>query len=267
MMERVERSILQCRGITVNFGGVRALNSVDFSVDTGTITAIIGPNGAGKTTLLNVVSGLVNADAGTVHLLEKNITYSPPYRRARAGAVRTFQNLEIFHNMSVLENVMTGCHRRIQYSVVDSLLKTPRYWREEKLCYQYAEQDLEFVGLMGKKDMPAGELPFGSQRLLELARAVASNPKLILLDEPAAGLNIRETGSLGNLIRKIRDERGVTVVLVEHDVDLVMRISDSVTVLNFGEVIARGKPSEIQKNMHVIAAYLGEDDTVENAGC
>lgn len=258
---QAKNDLLNCRGLVVNFGGVQALRNVDFSVEPGSITAIIGPNGAGKTTLLNVVSGLVNADAGTVHFRDKDITRIPPHRRARAGAVRTFQNLEIFYNMSVLENVMTGCHRRLTYSVFDSLLKTPRYWREEKLCYQYAERELEFVDLMDKKDMPAAELPFGSQRLLELARAVASEPALLLLDEPAAGLNIRETGNLGKLIRRIRDERGITVVLVEHDMDLVMRISDSIMVLNFGEVIARDVPLKIQKNPQVIAAYLGEDET------
>ncbi|MBI4634578.1 MAG: ABC transporter ATP-binding protein [Deltaproteobacteria bacterium] len=259
-MQQARNDILSCRGLVVNFGGVQALRSVDFAVETGSITALIGPNGAGKTTLLNVVSGLVNADQGTVKFREQDITSLPPHKRAVSGVVRTFQNLEIFYNMSVLENVMTGCHRRIRYSVVDSLLKTPRYWGGEKRCYRYAERELEFVNLMDKKDTPATELPFGSQRLLELARAVASEPTLLLLDEPAAGLNIRETGNLGKLIRRIRDERGITVVLVEHDMDLVMRISDSVTVLNFGEVIAQDVPLEIQKNPQVIAAYLGEDE-------
>ena len=259
-MQQAGSDILMCRGLTVRFGGVHALSGVDFSVESGSITALIGPNGAGKTTLLNVVSGLVEADEGTVSFMGRDITSFPPYKRGLAGAVRTFQNLEIFHNMSVLENVMTGCHRRVHYSVIDSLLKTPRYWREEKLCLKYAESNLEFVGLADKKDMPAGELPFGVQRLLELARAVAAEPELLLLDEPAAGLNIRETGNLGKLIRRIRDERGITVVLVEHDMDLVMRISDTVTVLNFGEVIARGRPLEIQKNPGVISAYLGEED-------
>lgn len=260
MMQQARNDLLNCRGLVVNFGGVQALRNVDFAVETGSITAIIGPNGAGKTTLLNVVSGLVNANQGTVKFREQDITSLPPHKRAVSGVVRTFQNLEIFYNMSVLENVMTGCHRRIRYSVVDSLLKTPRYWGGEKLCYRYAERELEFVNLMDKKDTPAAELPFGSQRLLELARAVASEPTLLLLDEPAAGLNIRETGNLGKLIRRIRDERGITVVLVEHDMDLVMRISDSVTVLNFGEVIAQDVPLEIQKNPQVIAAYLGEDE-------
>jgi branched-chain amino acid transport system ATP-binding protein len=258
-MQPVENEILGCRALVVRFGGVTALNGVDFSVSRGSITALIGPNGAGKTTLLNVVSGLVTASSGAVHFLDEDITRWLPHKRGMAGAVRTFQNLEIFHNMSVIENVMTGCHRRTQYSVFDAFLKTPRYWKEEKLCLEYGERELAFVGLLDKKDMPARELPFGSQRLLELARAVASEPALLLLDEPAAGLNIRETGNLGRLIKRIRDERGITVVLVEHDMDLVMRVSDTITVLNFGEVIAREKPLAIQKNPAVIAAYLGDD--------
>jgi len=259
---QAENNILHCRGVEVTFGGVKALNKVDFSVALGSITAIIGPNGAGKTTLLNVVSGLVKANAGTVAFQGLDVSRFSPYRRAKAGSVRSFQNLEIFHNMSVLENVMTGCHRRIRYSVLDALLKTPSYWRDEQRCRQYAEKELEFVGLIDKKDMPASELPFGSQRLLELARAVASEPQLLLLDEPAAGLNIRETARLGDLIKKIRDEKGITVALVEHDMDLVMRISDTIMVLNFGEVIAQGSPLAIQKNPQVIAAYLGEDDSI-----
>jgi branched-chain amino acid transport system ATP-binding protein len=264
-MSQRNGSILECRKLLVKFGGVHALNGVDFTVEEGSITALIGPNGAGKTTLLNVVSGLVATNGGEVCFLGNDITAWPSHRRGAAGAVRTFQNLEIFNNMTVIENVMTGCHRHVQYSMLDSLLKTPRYWRGEKLCREQAERELEFVGLLDKKDISAGELPFGNQRLLELARAVALQPELLLLDEPAAGLNIRETVNLGNLIRRIRDERRITVALVEHDMDLVMRISDTVTVLNFGEVIALGRPLEIQKNPDVITAYLGEEDKDRDA--
>ena len=258
-MQQENDIILNCRDLVVSFGGVNALNGVDFSVSRGSIAAIIGPNGAGKTTLLNVVSGLVQANKGDVEFSGQLITSWPAHRRGRAGVVRTFQNLEIFSNMSVTENVMTGCHSHVHYSVVDALLKTPRYWKGEKLFREYGERELEFVGLLDQKEVPAGELPFGSQRLLELARAVSSQPELLLLDEPAAGLNIRETGNLGRLIRRIRDERGITIVLVEHDMDLVMRISDMVTVLNFGDVIARDKPLAIQKDAQVIAAYLGDN--------
>ncbi len=253
-------AVLECGGIGVRFGGVTALNNVTFRALKGEITAIIGPNGAGKTTLLNVISGLISQDEGRITFHGADITAIRPHERGRRGIVRTFQNLEIFSNMTVLENVMTGCHRRVDYSVIDSLLKTPRFWRNERLCREYAENRLEFVGLTDKKDMPAEELPFGNQRLLELARALGADPELILLDEPAAGLNIRETRSLGAIIERIRGELGISIILVEHDMDLVMRISDRITVLNFGEVIAEGTPMTIQKNPDVIAAYLGEEE-------
>jgi len=255
----VPEKVLSCADVMVHFGGVKALNGVNLEVPKGSITAIIGPNGAGKTTLLNAISGLVGTNSGRVEFLGKDITEAPPHRRGRSGVVRTFQNLEIFSNMSVLENVMTGAHRRIRYSVFDSVFKTPRYWSGERACSDYALEKLAFVGLTDKVHLPAAELPFGNQRLLELARALAADPELLLLDEPAAGLNIRETRELGNIIERINQELGITVVLVEHDMDLVMRISHRITVINFGEVIAEGTPLEIQKNPDVIMAYLGED--------
>jgi len=261
-MRGSEEDILKCERISVRFGGVQALNGVDFSVRRGSTTAIIGPNGAGKTTLLNVISGLVEADGGKIEFDGSDITNVPPHGRGRAGVVRTFQNLEIFTNMSVLENVMTGCHRLVNYSVFDSLCKTPGFWKRERACREDAERELAFVGLTDASDMLAGDLPFGSQRLLELARAIAARPKVILFDEPAAGLNMRETRNLGGIVKKIGDERGATIVLVEHDMDLVMRISDAITVLNIGEVIAEGTPLEVQKNPEVIAAYLGIEETV-----
>ncbi|HXX56612.1 MAG TPA: ABC transporter ATP-binding protein [Thermodesulfovibrionales bacterium] len=259
-MSGSEGEILKCEKVAVRFGGVQALNGVNFSVRRGSITAIIGPNGAGKTTLLNVISGLVNADDGMIEFDGSHITRMPPHERGRAGLVRTFQNLEIFTNMSVLENVMTGCHRLVNYSILDSLGRTPKYWKGERACREHAERELGFVGLTDAGDMMAHELPFGSQRLLELARAISSEPRLLLLDEPAAGLNMRETRNLGAIIKRIGEERGITIVLVEHDMDLVMRISDRITVLNFGEVIAEGAPLEIQKNPDVIAAYLGVEE-------
>jgi branched-chain amino acid transport system ATP-binding protein len=251
--------VLECSGIKVHFGGVKALNGVDLAVSSDSIAAVIGPNGAGKTTLLNAISGLVGTHAGRVVFKGDDITGSPPHRRGRSGVVRTFQNLEIFSNMTVLENVMTGAHRRVRYSVLDSVLKSPRFWTGERECTEYAMEKLRFVGLTDKAHMPAVELPFGSQRLLELARALAAEPELLLLDEPAAGLNIRETRELGNIIERINRELGIAVVLVEHDMDLVMRISHRITVINFGEVIAEGSPLEIQKDQAVIMAYLGED--------
>ncbi len=255
--------LLDCRDVVVRFGGVYALNHVDFSAPKGEISAIIGPNGAGKTTLLNAITGLVPMQQGDISLAGREITKAPTWKRGKAGVVRTFQNLEIFTNMSVLENVMTGAHRNIRYNMLDALFKTPRYHRAERLCREDARERLAFVGLEGKEDAVAADMAFGNQRLLELARALAAKPDLLLLDEPAAGLNMKETRTLGKLIRRIKDELDISIVLVEHDMDLIMGISDSVTVLQFGQLLAKGTPSEIQRNPEVIAAYLGEDDEEE----
>ncbi len=215
--------MLQCQGIVVRFGGVYALNGVDFQAPTGEISAIIGPNGAGKTTLLNVVTGLVPMQQGRVQLKDTDISKTPTASRGKAGVVRTFQNLEIFSNMSVLENVMTGAHRLLRYNPLHALFKTPRYFREERKARELAAEKLAFVGLEGFADSPAADLPFGRQRLLELARALAAQPELLLLDEPAAGLNMKETRTLGKLIRRIRDELAITIALVEHDMDLALQ--------------------------------------------
>ncbi|TVQ97193.1 MAG: ABC transporter ATP-binding protein [Desulfovibrionales bacterium] len=236
-----------------------ALTDVDFDVREGTITALIGPNGAGKTTLLNVVSGMVTSTEGAVHLLGQDMTRSPAWKRAQAGAVRTFQNLEVFTTMNVLENVMTGVHRVVRYGALSALFKTPAFFQGERRCRELAEEKLAFVGLKGDWNLPAGELPYGRQRLLELARALAAQPRILLLDEPAAGLNTAETRTLAGLIRRVRDELGITVAIVEHDMDLIMGVSDAITVLHFGKVIASGTPAEIQKNPEVVAAYLGEE--------
>jgi len=254
------QTLLSCRGVSVRFGGVTALDHVDFLAPKGDITSIIGPNGAGKTTLLNAVTGLVGTSGGAIEFAGKDIAALPPFRRGLAGVVRTFQNLEIFSNMSVLENVMTGCHRHVRYSMLDCLFKTPRYRKEEKRCRDVAEEKLDFMGLAEKKRLPATDLPFGSQRLLELARALAAEPELLLLDEPAAGLNMKETRNLSQIIRRITNELKITIVLVEHDMDLVMHISDRVMVLNYGRTIAEGTPKEVQKNPDVVTAYLGEDE-------
>ncbi|MCE5194070.1 MAG: ABC transporter ATP-binding protein [Nitrospiraceae bacterium] len=253
-------NILDCKNISVRFGGVQALNNIDFSAREKNITAIIGPNGAGKTTLLNVISGFIKPDKGLIEFTGNDITCIPSHDRGKKGIARTFQNVEIFSNMSLLENVMTGYHSKVKYSVFDTILRTPRYWKHEASCIKNAESELEFIGMLEEKDMSADELSFGKQRLLEIARAIASKPILLLLDEPAAGLNIRETHHLGEMIKQIRDRYNITIVLVEHDMDLVMRISDRITALNFGEVIAEGTPIEIQKNQDVITAYLGVDE-------
>ena len=253
-------ALLDVTAATVRFGGIHALTEADFTIAPGTVTALIGPNGAGKTTLLNAITGMVPLTSGAVLLDGTDISGLPPHKRAGAGVVRTFQNLEVFTSMSVLENVMAGRHALTRYSVAASLLRTPGFRRAERECREAALDCLEFVGLADLAHAPAGDLPYGKQRLLEMARALAAAPKLLLLDEPAAGLNSKETAELGHLIRAIRDRRGVAVGLVEHDMDLVMSVSDFVTVLHFGHPLAAGTPEAIQANPEVIKAYLGEDD-------
>ena len=252
--------LLNCRAVTVRFGGVTALDDVDFAARLGRVTSIIGPNGAGKTTLLSAITGMVEAQSGDIGLSGRDISDLPTHGRGAAGVVRTFQNLEVFSNMSVLENVMTGCHRHVRYSALDSLLRTPRFRREEARCVRHALDRLEFVGLGHQARARADALAFGEQRAMELARALAADPVLLLMDEPAAGLNMKETRNLGRLIARIRDELGMAVVLVEHDMDLVMGVSDEIMVLNHGQVIAVGSPLEVQKNPDVVRAYLGEDE-------
>ncbi len=249
--------MLRLQGITKVFGGLIALEEVSFSVEDGTITGIIGPNGAGKTTLFNIVSGIYPQNSGNVYLGGKNISRFAPEKLARLGLVRTFQNVELFGQMTVLENVMVGLHTKSKSGILSCAFKLPGHIREEKYIRERGLQWLEFTGMVELAEVTAGNLPFGKGRLLEIARALALEPRMILMDEPAAGLNSHETIGLAALIRRIR-ESGVTVVLVEHDMDLVMDVCDAVVVLNLGRKLAEGTPREIQENMAVITAYLGE---------
>ena len=249
--------MLRLEGITKVFGGLIALEEVSFSVEDGTITGIIGPNGAGKTTLFNIVSGIYPQNSGNVYLGGKNISRFVPEKLARLGLVRTFQNVELFGQMTVLENVMVGLHTKSKSGILSCAFKLPGHIREEKYIRERGLQWLEFTGMVELSEVTAGNLPFGKGRLLEIARALALEPRMILMDEPAAGLNSHETIGLAALIRRIR-ESGVTVVLVEHDMDLVMDVCDAVVVLNLGRKLAEGTPREIQENTAVITAYLGE---------
>jgi len=250
--------MLEVCGITQVFGGVTALEDVSFKVEKGSITGVIGPNGAGKTTLFNIISGIYTQTDGTVVLEERDVSGLPPERLAPRGMVRTFQNIELFNGMTVLENVMVGMHTRSSSGLLACSLKMPWALREESRIREQAMSRLEFSGIADLAQVTSGNLPFGKGRLLEIARALAVEPRIILMDEPAAGLNSQETLGLARLIRKIRD-MGITVVLVEHDMELVMDICDRIVVLNLGKKLAEGTPREIQENPEVVAAYLGEE--------
>lgn len=250
--------MLRGDGITKSFGGLAALEDVSFSIRKDEITGIIGPNGAGKTTLFNIVTGLYAQTSGHVLLNGSDISGFPPEKLARLGLVRTFQNIELFGQMTVLENIMVGLHTRSRSGIISCAFKLPGHLKEERKIRAKAKEWLEFCGMSELSDVKAGNLPFGKGRLLEIARAMALEPRIILMDEPAAGLNSRETVHLAGLIRKIR-ESGVTVVLVEHDMELIMDICDSIIVLNLGRKLAEGTPREIQENPAVVAAYLGSE--------
>ncbi len=250
--------ILEVMGLRKEFGGITALAGVDFKVDNHQIKAIIGPNGAGKTTLFNVISGLYYPTSGIIKFRNSKINGLKPYLIAKKGICRTFQSVQIFENMSVLENAMIGRHCRTKSEFLSTAIKLRRARNEEREIHVFAQEMLAFVGLETKASGSTSNLNIREQRLLEFARALATEPELLLLDEPASGLSIHETKSVAELICRIRDN-GITILLVEHDMSVVMEISDEVIVLNSGEVLAEGTPQEIQNNEEVIAAYLGEE--------
>lgn len=249
--------ILEIRNLTKKFGGLAAVNDVSFNVPENGIVGLIGPNGAGKTTIFNLVTGVYSITSGSVLFNGTGIAGLPPYRIADLGITRTFQNIRLFKNLTVFENVLTACHMSAKYSLVESILRLPRFRREEKELYAKAESLLEIMGLTARRDLVANNLPYGMQRRLEIVRAMALDPKLILLDEPAAGMNPDETEQLMKLIGRLRDEFKITVLVIEHHMDLIMGICDRIIVLNFGIKLAEGTAHEVANDEKVIEAYLG----------
>ncbi len=251
--------IMQIKNLDKYFGGLHAVDTVSFDVKPGGIKAVIGPNGAGKTTMFNMLSGSSTASSGEVFFKGKKISGMKPHQIAETGLLRTFQNLKLCKHMSVLDNVLLGHHRLSKSGFISGMISSKKSRLEEKKAVEKIMPILEWLNLIEIKDTEVGNLSFGNQRAVELARALASDPEMLLLDEPAAGLNMHETEDLSGRINAIRDQ-GKTILLVEHDMSLVMDISDEIVVLNFGRKIAEGDPSSIQKNEDVIRIYLGGDD-------
>ncbi len=256
-------AILSVEHISMIFGGLTAVSDFSLELQEGSLVGLIGPNGAGKTTVFNIISGSLKPTAGRLIFLGKEITALKPNAITRRGIARTFQNIRLFQDLTVVENVMISYHSRLRSSFIGAVLRTPLYSREEKEMHEGALTLLKRVHLEGLAHLQAGALPYGQQRRLEIARALATNPKILLLDEPAAGMNPQETQALMNFILEVKNDFGLTVLLIEHDMRVVMGICQWIKVLDYGVMIAEGTPLEIQKNPRVIAAYLGEEGSGE----
>ncbi|MCC5986302.1 MAG: ABC transporter ATP-binding protein [Pararhodobacter sp.] len=258
---RAARNLMEVRGVSLRFGGIQALDSVDLDVAEGSITAIIGPNGAGKSSLYNVISGMYRPAAGTVTFDGRDITRVPAHKRAGLGIARSFQNIALFRGLTVVDNIKLGAHSRLNTGLMSALLFRGRAAAEEEQLRREIEREvIEFLEIDHIRDMPVSALSYGLQKRVELARALALRPKIIMLDEPVAGMNREETEDIARFILDMKEELGITVLLIEHDLSMVMDISDHVAVLNFGKLVANGTPHEMQNHPKVIEAYIGKTD-------
>ena len=257
-MAEEKTPVLEVRGLGIDFGGLTAVNELDLTIYNEEIYGLIGPNGAGKTTVFNMLTKVYQPSRGTIKLCGQDMAKLNPVQANKAGVARTFQNIRLFSNLSVLDNVKIGLGNSIHYGILTSLIHTPKYFKAEKDADKEALELLKIFELDDQADTMAGNLPYGAQRRLEIARAMATHPKLLLLDEPAAGMNPQETEDLMRMIRTVRDHFHISILLIEHDMQLVMGICERITVLNYGMLLAEGTPKEIQNNPEVIKAYIGE---------
>lgn len=251
-------SLLEVKNLTISFGGLRAVDDFNIEIKKGQLYGLIGPNGAGKTTVFNLLTGVYKPDEGIIRLEDKDITGLKTIDINKAGIARTFQNIRLFKDLTVLDNVKVGLHNHYRYSTIEGILRLPKYYKVEKAMDERAMELLRVFELDGEADYLASNLPYGKQRKLEIARALATEPKLLLLDEPAAGMNPNETGELMDTIRFVRDKFDMTILLIEHDMKLVSGICEALTVLNFGRILAQGQTSTVLNDPQVITAYLGE---------